>query len=77
MTVWKLSAHIRHVTVPVLRCRSSLTSHDCSWLQKGQLNWVSSAPVSFFFGGGFLFAFRLPILTIRGVGESCVRGRYV
>ena len=40
-----------------------LTWQDFSWLQNGQVNWVSSAPVIFFFGGGFLFDFLLPILN--------------
>lgn len=38
-----------------------LTSQDFSWLQNGQVNWVSRLPVIFFLGGGFLFDFLRPI----------------
>lgn len=41
------------------------TSQDFSWLQKGQVNWVSRVPVIFFFGGGFRFDFLRPM----SVGE--------
>lgn len=39
-----------------------LTSHDFSWLQKGQENWVSRSPVIFFFVGAFLLDLRRPIV---------------
>lgn len=39
------------------------TSHDFSWLQNGQLNWVSSGWIAFRFGGGLFFAFRRAILV--------------
>lgn len=38
-----------------------LTSQDFSWLQNGQVNWMSRLPVIFFLGGGFLFDFLRPI----------------
>ena len=41
------------------------TSQDFSWLQKGQVNWVSRVPVIFFLGGGFRFDFLRPM----SVGE--------
>lgn len=37
------------------------TSQDFSWLQKGQVNWVSRVPVIFFLGGGFRFDFLRPM----------------
>lgn len=44
------------------------TSQDFSWLQKGQVNWVSRVPVIFFFGGGFRFDFLRPISA---AGRTC------
>lgn len=41
-----------------------LTSQDFSWLQNGQVNWVSRLPVIFFLGGGFLFDFLRPISSL-------------
>ena len=47
------------------------TSQAFSWLQKGQVNWVSSASMFFFLASGFLEDFRRPILdTHRLSGES-------
>lgn len=37
------------------------TSQDFSWLQKGQVNWVSKVPVIFFLGGGFRLDFLRPM----------------
>lgn len=37
------------------------TSQDFSWLQKGQVNWVSKVPVIFFLGGGFRLDFLHPM----------------
>lgn len=37
------------------------TSQDFSWLQKGQVNWVSRVPVIFFLGGGFRLDLRRPM----------------
>lgn len=37
------------------------TSQDFSWLQKGQVNWVSRVPVIFFLGGGFRLDFLRPM----------------
>lgn len=41
------------------------TSHDFSWLQKGQVNCDSMGPVILFLGGGFLLLFRRPIALVR------------
>jgi len=38
-----------------------LTSHDFSWLQKGQLNTESNFSIIFLFGGGLLAFFLRPI----------------
>lgn len=50
------------------------TSQDFSWLQKGQVNWVSRVPVIFFLGGGFRFDFLRPMAEGRqtwgGVGAE-------
>lgn len=67
MGVWNSSKQTVHDIIPVFRVRSILTSQDFSWLQKGQVNWVSKLPVSFFLGGGFLFDFRRPILDLQSV----------
>lgn len=40
------------------------TSQDFSWLQNGQLNVASSGWIARFFGGGFLFDFRRPIIDL-------------
>lgn len=50
----------------MFRARSIFTSQDFSWLQKGQVNWVSRVPVIFFFGGGFRLDFLRPI-TAEGI----------
>ena len=47
-----------------------LTSQDFSWLQNGQVNWVSRLPVSFFLGGGFLLDFLRPIVESCGSTEG-------
>lgn len=52
----------------MLRARSIFTSQDFSWLQKGQVNWVSRVPVIFFLGGGFLLDFLRPMAA---GGETC------
>lgn len=39
-----------------------LTSHDLSWLQKGQVNWESRGSIALRFGGGFLLDLRRPIV---------------
>ena len=39
------------------------TSQDFSWLQNGQVNWVSSASMFFFRASGFRFDFLRPILS--------------
>lgn len=51
-----------HYTCWFFISRYILTSHDFSWLQKGQVNWDSRSPVIFFLGGGFLFDLRRPIV---------------
>lgn len=48
------------------------TSQDFSWLQKGQVNWVSRVPVIFFLGGGFRFDFLRPMAA---GGQSVMEGR--
>lgn len=48
------------------------TSQDFSWLQNGQVNWVSSVPVTFFLGGGFRLDLRRPMA---GKGNLGVGGR--
>lgn len=53
----------------MFRARSIFTSQDFSWLQKGQVNWVSRVPVIFFFGGGFRLDFLRPI-TAEGIKPS-------
>lgn len=53
-----------------------LTSQDFSWLQNGQVNWVSKLPVIFFLGGGFLFVFLRPMCGVdyeeKQAAEQCV-----
>ena len=39
------------------------TSQDFSWLQKGQLNMVSSGSMFFLRGGGFLLDLRRPMVS--------------
>lgn len=66
MGVWNSSRHTVQEMTPVFRARSIFTSQDFSWLQKGQVNWVSRVPVIFFFGGGFRLDFLRPI-TAEGI----------
>lgn len=47
------------------------TSQDFSWLQKGQVNWVSKVPVIFFLGGGFRLDFLRPMSV---GGQTCGGG---
>jgi len=58
---------------PVLRARSIFTSQDFSWLQNGQVNWVSRVPVIFFLGGGFRFDFLRP-MSVGGQTRRRVSG---
>lgn len=50
-----------------------LTSQDFSWLQNGQVNCVSSVPVTFFLGGGFRLDLRRPMAA--GTATDPVTGR--
>lgn len=50
------------------------TSQDFSWLQKGQVNWVSKVPVIFFLGGGFRLDFLRPMSV---GGQTCGTGAKV
>lgn len=54
------------VGVPGIQIQEThiLTSHDFSWLQKGQLNMVSKAWMIFLFGGGLLAFFLLPMAEL-------------
>lgn len=64
---WKLHAKNHELVIKFLTFESDrmqthiFTSHDFSWLQNGQLNWMSSGSMFLRFGGGFLFALRRPI----------------
>lgn len=62
-----------------MKCIDSyiLTSHDFSWLQKGQLNCVSNGTIAFLLGAGFLFDLRLPIFKKYKVVYKLNKIRYV
>lgn len=55
---------------PCLLPAHILTSQDFSWLQKGQVNCVSSVPVTFFLGGGFRLDLRRPMAAGTGADTN-------
>ena len=62
-----------HWILPVFLVLSIFTSHDRSWLQNGQLNWVSNAVKVFLLGGGPRFDFLRPISTSFLIQKSVTR----
>jgi hypothetical protein len=54
-----------HWILPVFLLFSILTSHDFSWLQKGQLNMMSRGSMFFFLGPGVRLDFLRPMMTDR------------
>lgn len=56
-----LEAHTSRLASPDPVPTHIFTSHDFSWLQKGQVNCVSRVPVIFFLGGGFRLDFLRPM----------------
>ena len=49
---------------------AAYTSQDFSWLQNGQVNWVSSASMFFFRASGFRLDFLRPILALVHKSET-------